>query len=103
MDRLKQGVAWVLILLTLNLYFPGSVCAQEPTTPESDKITAHPLEERSTPKEDMEAEKTDKKGKWWLWGLLGAVIVGGAVAAGGSSSGSGGDTEGDTGGITGSW
>jgi hypothetical protein len=102
MNLLRQGVVWALIMLVLILYLPVSVFAQEKTVSAREKITAHPLEVRSTPKEEMEVEKVEKKSKWWLWGLLGAVLAGGAVAAGGSSSG-GSDSNGDTGGITGSW
>lgn len=101
MDVLKRGLVWVLMLLMLNVYFPGSVFAQEKPMPAEEKITMHPLEVRSTPKEEMEVEEVKKKSKWWLWGLLGAALIGGAAAVNSDSPSP--DKDDDTGGITGRW
>jgi hypothetical protein len=96
MSLLNKIFILVLILLTLNLYFPRIHFAQElklysesiiAKSPEIRSASAPEI--RSTPEEKIPVEKVVKKKGKWLWWLLGLVIVGGgaaAVAGGGEDS-----------------
>ena len=57
-------------------------------------ITKHPPEMRSSPEENIPVEEVTQKWPGWVWWVLGALVVGGAiavaVAAGGGGGGGGG-------------
>ncbi len=99
MRPVKKLIALVLVLLTLNLYFPGTAFADKP-------LTNHPPETVSTPEEDIPMKVVKKKSKW-PWVLLGVLVVGGVAAAGGSGGsgddGGGGGGDGDEGDVTVTW
>ena len=109
MEFLKRVFIGVLVVLTLNLYFPRSTFAQQSHLHAKADVTEHSPESRTTPQKDIPGKKSRK----WLWWVLGALVVaGGAAAAGGGGGGGGGDDAGggnndgggdDTGEITGSW
>ncbi len=96
MRTLKKLIASVLVLLTLNLYLPGTTFADQ-------RVTKHPPETISTPEEDIPVKVVKKKSKW-PWVLLGVLVVGGVAAAG---AGGGGDDDGgggsDDGDVTVTW
>lgn len=87
--------AMMLIATIIIMHFPKESCAQDSLEPSATKIKIHEIEIRSTPDEPLAIIET-KKSKWWLWGLLGAAVVGGAIALAGGDSGSGGDTGNET-------
>lgn len=104
LSRIFKGV---LILSVLGLYFPNAVLAgQGQLYAKADKTTAvtkHTPEVLAPPEENIPVEKIAKeKTNKWLWGLVGAVLVGGLAAAGGGGGGGGGNGS-DTGGISVSW
>ena len=106
MEFLKRVLIGVLVVLTLNLYFPRSTFAQQTHLYAKADVTEHSPDSRTTPQRDIPG----KKGRKWLWWVLGALVVVGGVAAaggggGGDDGGDGGASGGgdDTGEITGSW
>ena len=105
MDFLKRLLIGMLIVLTLNLYFPKSTVAQQADLYAKAGVTEHVPESRTTPQKDL----SRKKGRKWMWWVLGALVVaGGVAAAGGGGGGGGGDDGGDGGGddtgeVTGHW
>ena len=109
MGFLKKIFIIVLVLLTLNLYFPRIHFAQELQlysnwiATGSPEIRSAPEPEiRSTPEKDI-----PKKKSRWLWWLIGLALVGGGAAAisGGGDEGSSdsGGGSGDTGSGTITW
>jgi hypothetical protein len=87
MRLLNKIFILVLILLTLNLYFPRIHFAQElqlyskSETVRSPEIRSAPKPEiRSTPEEEIPVKKVVKKKSRWIWWVLGLVIVGGGAA-----------------------
>ncbi len=105
MNFLSRIFIGVLILSFLGLYFPNAVLAgQGQLYAKADKTTAvtkHTPEVLAPPEENIPVEKVaKKKTSKWLWGLAGAVLVGGLAAAGGGGGGGNGV---DTGDISVSW
>ncbi len=100
MDLLKKLFISVLIVLTLNLYLPGTAIAQQ-LHAKAD-VPKHSPQSWSSPeiKITKPKEKPKKKGKKWVYILLGVLVVGGAAAGGGGSSSGGG---GGSGGYSFSW
>lgn len=103
MVRLKKMLALTLAVFTIIMYCPNSSLSQELVKTSDSTIQTHPIEVRSTPNEEL-VLMSGKSTNWFLWGLAGIVVIGGAVAIAGSSSdeGSGTSTE-PTGGATISW
>jgi hypothetical protein len=104
MVLIKRIFLLFLAFLVFNMYIPkvffeqGSICYAKAT------LTEHPLEVRSSADKRIPVGKKEaKKGKSWLWALLGVVAIGGAVAAAGGSSSSGGGGGDNTGSVGGSW
>ena len=95
MDSLKKVFIALLILCTPTIYFPTFSHAQEHKMLAKADMTLHPIESRATVDEEIATDKP-QKGKLWLWGLLGAALVGGiaAMAGGGDDGGGGGDNGG---------
>ncbi len=63
------------------------------------EITKNPPEMRSSPEENIPVEEVTKKGTGWVWWVLGALVVGGAIAiaaAAGGGGGGGGSTNTNT-------
>ncbi len=91
MNFIKKLLIGVLIVLTLNLYLPGSAMAQQ-LHAKAD-VPKHSPQSWSSPeiKITKPKEKPKKKGKKWVYILLGILVVGGAAAGGGGSGGGGGD------------
>ncbi len=99
MDLLKKLLIGVLIVLTLNLYLPGTAMAQQLHA--TADVPKHSPQSWSTPEIKIPKEKPKKKGKW-VWWILGLVVVAGGVAAlagGGDDD----DNDDDTGSVSGSW
>lgn len=90
MDLLKKLFISVLIVLTLNLYLPGTALAQQ-LHAKAD-VPKHSPESWSSPeiKITKTKEEPKKKGKKWVYILLGVLVVGGAAAAAGGGGGDGG-------------
>ena len=80
MDFLKKLLICVLIVLTLNLYLPGTDIAQQ-LHAKAD-VPKHSPQSWSSPeiKITKPKEKPKKKSNW-LCGILGIVIVAGGAAA----------------------
>ena len=105
MKPLKKLLVPVLVLLTLNLCLPKTAFCQQDFLYTKADITEHPPQSRTTRIEDMPG----KKGRSWLWWLVGLVVVAGVAAAGasGGDDGGGGDDpppdDPDEGEVTGTW
>ncbi len=100
MDLLKKLLIGVLIVLTLNLYLPGTAIAQQ-LHAKAD-VPKHSPQSWSSPeiKITKPKEKPKKKVNKWVYILLGVLVVGGAAAGGG---GGGGSSSGDSGDFSFSW
>ncbi len=105
MKIFKKIFTLLLILMAFNLYLPKMTVAEDSYFFAQAGITEHSPESLSTPEEDIPGDivtHSKKKGKTWLWVLLGAVVIGGGAAAvlAGGGDDSGGD---DSGTIDVSW
>lgn len=97
MDLLKKLLIGALIVLTLNLYLPRTVFAQQLQTKVD--VPKHSPQSWSSPEIKITKEQHKKKGKKWVYILLGILVVG--IAAGGG--GGGGSSSGDSGDYNFSW
>ena len=93
MDLFKKLLIGVLIVLTLNLYLPGSAMAQQLDA--KTDVPKHSPQSWSSPEIKIPKEQPKKKGKKWVYILLGVLVVGGAAAGGGGGSGSSSGGSGD--------
>lgn len=94
MKYIKKLFIVALGLLTLILYLPAAVFADENQMYASADIKVYPIEIRSTPQVDIPKQQEAKddrswisRNKWWVIG--GLAVIGGAAAAGGDGGGSG--------------
>lgn len=103
MKQLKKTLAFALAGFAIFMYCPWTSFAQEALKKAESSIQTPPIEVRSTPDEALSVIE-GKGTKWWLWGLIGVLIVGGAVAlsSGSDESGGGGGSD-PTGSATISW
>lgn len=87
----------ILVFVMICYFLPKPLLAQETLVAANTKITKHPIESIFTPDEVIATTK-DKKSNMLLWGLVGAVVLGGiaALAGSGGSSGGGGGSGDDT-------
>lgn len=101
MGSIKKILVWLFALLTLNLCLEP--CGTKLYSAENK--TKHPLEIRTTPEVEMKETVEQVKSNYWLFGLIGAAVIGGvaAVAGGGGGGGNGGGEEPTGGSIVGSW
>lgn len=106
MKRLKKTLSVVLILLTLNLYFPRITFAEEGRIfAAAADVTKYPPEFLSSPEIDMPIEK-ERKISGWTWVVLGLLVIGGvavAAAGGGGGGGGGGSAAPRTGNVSYGW
>jgi len=107
MVLIKRIFLIFLAFLIFNLYLPKLLHEQEAICYAKATVTKYPLEVRSTPDKKIPVTKKEtKKGKGWLWGILGVIVIGGVVAAAGGGSDSGDDESGsgdEPGGINAQW
>ena len=104
MDLLKKLLISVLIVLTLNLYLPGSAIAQQLHAKVD--VPKHSPQSWSTPEIEIPKEQPKKKIKKWVYILLAVLVLGGAAAAaggGGGSSDDGGSGDSGSGDYSFSW
>lgn len=104
MESINKVFIALLILCTLNIYFPNVSSAQSNNMPAKVSITMHPIKSRASVNKEIGTD-TPQKSNWWIWGLLGALLVGGAAAAaaGGDSGSSTPSTTSSTGSASISW
>lgn len=95
MKILKTIFIVFLILLTLNLYIPKIVFAEEGLSSGDVDAKKNPPEIMATPEEDIPTKKV-KKTSYWSWvlliGLIGGAAAAGAGGGGGGKSGGGSDS-----------
>ena len=89
MQRSKKILSLVVILLTLNLYFPRITFAEEGQFfAAAADVTNYPPEFLSSPEIDMPIEK-EKKISGLTWVILALLLIGGVAAAAGGGGGGG--------------
>jgi len=106
MNRISKLCAWVLILSVFNLHAPVvAFAAQAAQVSKPDTITKNPPEMVASPESNIPGGKAEEKTSYtWLWWVLGAVLVGGAIAAAaGGGGGGGGGAGGGSGSVSVGW
>ncbi len=113
MKFLKKFLIFLLIISLWNICLPRLSFSQVGTI--EPEITKHPPEMRSSPEQNIPAREMTEKRKTWIWWVIGALVVGGAIGlaaaasggggGGGGTSSSGGTTSsgGNTGSVTVGW
>lgn len=97
MEYLKKIFIFVLMLLTLNLYFPFTAFSEPAHLYAKTNIKKHVPQTRSTKEKEIPGMKVPDERSWfarnWLWLLLGVGVVAGVGAGGGGSGGGGGTSD----------
>ena len=82
-------IALILAGFVIFIHCPNTAFSQDVSAKNEPAIQNNPIEMHSTPNEAL-ASDTKKKSNWWLWGLLGVVIIGSVAALAGSGDDGGG-------------
>ncbi len=100
MKFLIKFLILLLIFSLCNFYLPRPSFSQvgniEP------EISKHAPEMRSSSEQNIPVEGTAEKRKTWIWWLVGALVVGGAIGLAAAAAGGGGGSNGGNGGNSGS-